>query len=97
MCGPALFLYGFLFNSVRGRINAQLRRARAKARGAPVWTPPQDLLWIVALSAGTVMRRRCRFLCCTNGIGRPMCPNSMQSRAMFGSDASSKGHERCAR
>ena len=39
MCGPALFLYGFLFNSVRGRINAQLRRARAKARGAPVWTP----------------------------------------------------------
>lgn len=62
---------------------------------------PQDLLWIVALSValsqGTVMRRSCRFLRCAKGIGRPICPNNVQSHAIFGSDASAKGNERCVR
>ena len=48
---------------------------------------------------GTVMRRSCRFLRCANGIGIGIVrigPNNMQSHAIFGSDASSKVHERCA-
>ena len=69
---------------------------RCSATGHPCNRSFVERCTVVALSAGTVMRRSCRFLRCANGIRRPICPVSMQSHAIFGSDASSKGQERCA-
>ena len=60
MCGPALFLYRFLFNCVRVRPHAQPRRARWILRTLPAGdrTPLQQIFCGALHCRGTV-RRHC--------------------------------------